>query len=132
MHRPPLQWWIEQDALPCGEMAERLPSEDIVVSAPMSFHGSASRIWKLTEGAEERWGRVILGALAVVLIAVAWTVILCWYLLWGLFLVPYRLIRRGQRKRQLEDVRHRELLAATQHGLSLTKPPPSGVETPSR
>ena len=29
-------------------VVERLPSEDVVVSAPMSFRGSAARIWKLT------------------------------------------------------------------------------------
>ena len=90
----------------------KLPSEEIVVSAPMSFHGSAARIWRLTDGTQETWALIALGALAALLIAVAWVVILCWYLFFGLLLVPYRLIRRGQRKRKLENARNQELLAA--------------------
>ena len=35
-----------------------------------------------------------------------------WYLLFGLFLVPYRLLRRGARKRKSEALRHREMLGA--------------------
>lgn len=38
--------------------------------------------------------------------------VLYWYLLFGLLLVPYRIIRRGQRKRRREELRHREMLAA--------------------
>jgi hypothetical protein len=91
----------------------RLASEDIVVSAPLSFHGSAARIWKLTRLApENQWATVALGAGAVLLIACAWILVLAWYVTWGLLLVPYRLIRRGQRKRKLDGARHRELLAA--------------------
>lgn len=92
----------------------KLRSEEIVVSAPMSFHGSAARIWRITDGAQETWAVIAMGALAVVLIAAAWAMILCWYLFFGLLVVPYRLIRRGQRKRKLEEARHRELLAASQ------------------
>ena len=88
--------------------AERLPSEDVVVSAPMSFHGSAVRIWKLTQREPEAaWT-----ALEVALIAVAWTVVVLWYLTFWFWLVPYRLIRRSQRKRRLEDARQRELVTA--------------------
>jgi hypothetical protein len=46
------------------------------------------------------------------LLPVWWLFILVWYLFFGLLLVPYRLIRRGQRKQRLEDARHREQLAA--------------------
>jgi hypothetical protein len=35
-----------------------------------------------------------------------------WYLTWGLFPVPYRVIRRGSRKRRRNALQHRELLAA--------------------
>jgi hypothetical protein len=37
-----------------------------------------------------------------------------WYLVWGFWLVPYRLLRRGARKRKAEMMRHRELLGAIQ------------------
>jgi len=38
--------------------------------------------------------------------------VLCWYAIFGLLLVPYRLLRRGQRKRDVAAKRHAELLAA--------------------
>ena len=50
------------------------------------------------------------------LILMAWAVILWWYLIFGLLLVPYRLIRRGQRKNRRQELRHREMLT-TMHNL---------------
>jgi hypothetical protein len=92
----------------------QLGSEDIVVSAPMSYHGSAARIWKITRrGSDATWAVLAIGAVAALLIVCAWVAVTCWYLFFGLLLVPYRLVRRGQRKRKLEEARHRELLAAT-------------------
>ena len=46
------------------------------------------------------------------LIACAWVLVLGWYVVFTVFLVPYRLIRRGQRKRNLQAAQHREMLAA--------------------
>jgi hypothetical protein len=95
-------------------MSQHLASERIVVSAPFSLHGSAARIWKVTErpgiNAYARYGLII--PLAVVLIVVAWVGVLCWYLFFGILVVPYRLIRRGSRKRKVASLRHRELLDA--------------------
>jgi hypothetical protein len=91
----------------------QLASEKIVVSAPLSFHGSAVRIWRITDLGGDNTAAVIgMGALAAILIGLAWILVLGWYLIFGLLLVPYRLIRRGQRKRKLEEARHRELLGA--------------------
>ena len=91
-------------------------SEDIVVSAPFSFAGSAVRIWRpLTQRAqasENGWATAGWYSLAVLTITFAWLGVASWYTIFGLLVVPYRLIRRSQRKRQLEDARHRELLAA--------------------
>jgi hypothetical protein len=95
-----------------------LPSERAVVAAPMSFAGSAERIWLLTSysPAGPGWKAGTLTALVyvgVILgIVVAWAVVLAWYFLWGIWLIPYRVIRRGQRKRRREELRHREMLAA--------------------
>jgi hypothetical protein len=90
----------------------KLASEHVVVAAPMSFAGSAARIWKLTGLTPNPYGRVALGIGAIVLISFAWTFVLSWYLFFGLLLVPYRLIRRGQRKSKREALMHREQLAA--------------------
>jgi hypothetical protein len=98
-----------------------LASEEIVVSAPMSFHGSAARIWRpLSHNAETTDNGLAAAGwymLAVLLVGFAWIGVLCWYLFFGLLVVPYRLIRRGQRKRKLEEARHRELLGAHQDRL---------------
>jgi hypothetical protein len=50
----------------------------------------------------------------VILIVFAWVMVTVWYLTWGLLLVPYRLVRRGARKRKVEALRHRELLGTIQ------------------
>lgn len=85
-----------------------MKSEQIVVSAPMSFDGSTRRLWKLTEN-EPKWLWV---PMVVVAIGTAWCAIVLWYMAFGLMLVPYRLLRRGSRKRKVEAERHREMMQA--------------------
>jgi len=60
------------------------------------------------------WKKAAVTGLAVVLVGVAWSLITVWYLVWGIWLVPYRLLRRGARKRKAEAMRHRELLGTIQ------------------
>jgi hypothetical protein len=91
---------------------QRLASEDIVVAAPMSFAGSAERIWKLTRTSDDTPTKIALYTVAIIGIGLAWVVVLAWYLFFGLLLVTYRLIRRGSRKRKLAAAQHRELLSA--------------------
>jgi hypothetical protein len=93
--------------------ASRLQSEKVVVSAPLSYAGSAARIWKLTQ-VDSPGAKAGLACLAVVLIAFAWAFVTCWYLFFGLWLVPYRLIRRGSRQRKRQALQHREMMAALQ------------------
>lgn len=95
----------------------------------MSFHGSAARIWRITEAADGGWQQVALAMAAGALIFVAWCVVLCWYLFFGLLVIPYRLIRRGQRKRKMEDLRHRELLATSTAALATAQQPPPPTQT---
>jgi hypothetical protein len=96
--------------------AVKLQSEKVVVGAPLSYAGSAARIWKLTGVTDQPAARIGLGAVAVLLIVCAWMVVTSWYLVFGLLLVPYRLIRRGQRKRKRQALQHRETIAAiTRH-----------------
>lgn len=92
--------------------AAKLESEKIVVAAPLSYAGSAARIWKLTGISENVAARIALAIAAIILIAGAWCFVTAWYVMWGLLLVPYRLIRRGSRKRKREALQHRELIAA--------------------
>jgi hypothetical protein len=90
----------------------KLKSEDVVVAAPLSYHGSAVRIWKLTRVHDHVAYKIALGICAVVLIVGAWVFVTAWYVVFGLLLVPYRLIRRGARKRKREALQHREMLDA--------------------
>lgn len=93
-------------------MAEKLASEQIVLSAPMSFHGSAVRIWKLTD--RKGVAKWIAIPVALVIILMVWCAVLVWYAVFGILLVPYRMLRRGSRKRKMESLRHRELLGAVE------------------
>jgi hypothetical protein len=92
--------------------AAKLESEKVVLAAPLSYAGSAARIWKLTGITDNAPARVALGVAALILIIGAWCFVTAWYLVWGLLLVPYRLMRRGSRKRKRENLQHRELLTA--------------------
>lgn len=94
--------------------ASKLQSEKVVVAAPLSFAGSAARIWKLVRLRPEPAARAGLGILAVLLIVVAWTCVLAWYAIFGLLLVPYRMVRRGSRQRKRQALQHREMMAAVQ------------------
>lgn len=90
----------------------KLASERVIINAPMSFAGSAQRALRLQENGEGalRWG--ILALVLFLLIPAWWSLVLVWYLTFGLLLVPYRLLRRGARKRKAEALRHREMLTA--------------------
>lgn len=91
-------------------MTQRLESEQVVVQAPMSYTGSAKRIWRWTKtgNAAVKWALAV--PAAIVAIPLMWVLVTGWYVVFGLLLVPYRLIRRGSRKRRLTDARHREML----------------------
>lgn len=92
----------------------RLASEDVIISAPMSYAGSAQRIIRLRRRAEGTKNLTAITALAILLIVLAWVLITVWYLMWGFLLVPYRIVRRGARKRKVEALRHRELMGTIQ------------------
>ena len=92
----------------------RLASEDVIINAPMSYAGAAQRLFRLRRRASSSGAKAAITGLAVVLTLVAWSLITVWYLVWGFWLVPYRLLRRGSRKRKAEALRHRELLGTIQ------------------
>lgn len=88
-----------------------MKSENIIIQSPTSFVGSARRIWLLT-----KLGHPLLKVLtvptALLLTAVAWVLCAVWLAVFGVLLVPWRLLRRGSRKRKQEARRHKEMLDA--------------------
>ena len=96
-------------------MSNKLASEKVVISAPFSFAGSAQRIWKMTN-VDNPFLKFILALIAIVFIMFAWMFVACWYfvmyVLFGILFIPWRLLRRGSRKRKQERLRHREVLDA--------------------
>jgi hypothetical protein len=102
----------------------RLDSEEVVLAAPMSFTGSAQRLWKLTRSTPDNvWAKAAIHTGVILLIGVMWMAVLCWYFIFGLWLVPYRLIRRGQRKHRMQELRHREMLTMM-HQMGQQQAPP--------
>jgi len=92
----------------------RLASEDVIINAPMSYAGSAQRIFRLRRRAHSGGAKAAVTVLAIVLVLLAWAVVTAWYVFWGLWLIPYRFLRRGARKRKAEALRHRELMGTIQ------------------
>jgi len=116
-----------------GPPAGTLASERVILSAPMSYASATQRIWRALEtvgrhipspapfqNCAVRTGLIILGLflraslflIGVVVNLVMVAVITVWCGIFGLLLVPYRLLRRGNRKRKVGALRHRERLDA--------------------
>ncbi len=117
----------------------RLASEDVIINAPMSYAGSAQRIMRIRRRAPAGWKLVAVTSLAILFVLAAWFCVTVWYLVWGLWLVPYRLLRRGARKRKAEAMRHRELMGTIQGSAAASAaaivaatavPPLSAIEPP--
>ena len=89
----------------------KLRSEQIVVSSPMSFTGSAKRIWKLTDQDAVAL-RILLIPICLILTFVAWIFVAIWTVIFGIFMIPYRIFRRGSRKDKVRNLQHREQLEA--------------------
>lgn len=97
-------------------MSDKLASEKVIISAPTSFIGSAQRIWRITDNSNVPLKWLVIVPTALLLISIAWTFILIWYFiifgLFGVFVIPFRLLTRGSRKRKRQAFQHRELLEA--------------------
>ena len=97
-------------------MSKKLASEKIVVSAPTSFSGSAARIWKMTDSDNATLKWLLLVPIAHCLIFMAWSLVAIWYViifgLFGIFVIPFRLLTRSGRNRKRNKLQHRELLEA--------------------
>lgn len=101
-------------------MSNRLASEKVIASAPTSFSGSAARIWKMTDSDNTALKWLLLVPIALCLIFMAWSLVAVWYFiifgLFGIFVIPFRLLTRSGRKRTRGKLQHRELLEAIRDG----------------
>lgn len=84
----------------------QLDSEKVTLSSPMSFNGSFTRLKKHMP---DIWA-------AILCLVLIWPIILIWYIiaygLFSVFTLPYRLIRRSNRKNKRSALQHRETLDA--------------------
>ena len=86
----------------------------------MSFSGSTGRTLNLLWHDKPPIVRFALGLwLIPALLFFWWCAIVVWYVAFGLLLAPYRLLRRGSRKRKREARMHEETLRAIRE----TRPP---------
>ncbi|MEY4648496.1 MAG: hypothetical protein RL009_912, partial [Actinomycetota bacterium] len=84
-----------------------------IIAAPMSFAGSLGRTLNWLWNGKELWFKLAIGWWAVMFVVMMWWMcIFLWYCVFGIFLVPYRLVRRGARKQKIEERRHKEMLEA--------------------
>ena len=97
-------------------MLNRQASEDVIINGPMSFVGAWQRSFRLARLLPWPAVRWVTWPLILLLVAAWWLLIAAWYVLvfsWAwILLIPYRLLRRGSRKRKMEARRHRELMSA--------------------
>ena len=102
-----------------GNMATKLSSKKVIVSAPTSFWGSAARIWKITNTDNELLKWLVLIPTALFLVFMAWSFVAIWYFvifgLFGIFVIPFRLLTRSGRNRKRNALQHRELLEAVRN-----------------
>jgi hypothetical protein len=100
-----------------AELSRRtLGSEQVILDAPMSFTGCTKRTLRFARDQQcQRWWSKTLAVSGLVLwLTLAYAVILCWYAVFGIWLVPYRLVRRSQRRDEQRRRQHAELLAGQQ------------------
>ena len=101
-----------QELVPAGTEQPVLLSEEVIVEAPFSYVGGTKRIVRSVRQWEHGTTLEQVGYWSVLLLGLpfVWMFVTTWYITFGLFLVPYRLIRRSHRKGKLEELRHREEL----------------------
>lgn len=94
-----------------GNQPHKYHSTQMVLSAPMSFVGAGARMRRLFKRLS--WKKKLLAYVPFVMILTLWwTFIMSWYVVFGMLVVPYRLFRRGHRRRRMEDQRQYELIEA--------------------
>lgn len=88
-------------------------SDDVIIQSPTSYTGATRRIWRMTRVRNPVVKWMLAVPVAILIVAFAWVLCTVWLVIFGIFLVPWRLLRRGSRKRKQEALRHQEVLAAS-------------------
>jgi hypothetical protein len=92
-------------------------SERMVIQSPTSMRGAFKRVANLRHRLPAEWPPVVRVAVMVpiyVLAVVAGALGLIWTVVLGVLAWPWRIMRRGSRKRKVEAQRHREMMATMQ------------------
>lgn len=93
------------------------------VAAPMSFAGATQRTLNWLWHDKSSGVKFGVGLWAIPTILTGWWgLILGWYVFFGLLLAPYRLVRRGSRKRKREAAMHKQMLQAVNAGKPVATP----------
>jgi Flp pilus assembly protein TadB len=96
-----------------------LPSEQVVLAAPLSWAGSTRRIWRnLRPGVDlaEGWRRAGRWTVLWLALAGAWLGVAMWYMTLASLVLPllvliiFRIVRRTQRRGDRNRQRHAELM----------------------
>jgi hypothetical protein len=74
-------------------MGEEAESGTNASGPPVTFMGSARRIWGITAITDHAWAKVPLAVVAVMVIAVVWCLVTIVYIFWAIFVVPTRRLR---------------------------------------
>lgn len=91
-------------------------SSQMRLAPVLSFAGATERLWTLTR-TDNPWLRYLLLIPAVtILVLLAWIFVAVYYVgmygVFGIVFLPWRILRRGSRKRKIERTRHEEVLSA--------------------
>ena len=85
----------------------------VAVASPMSFSGSTARTMNLLWHDRPVALKIAVSSWLIPVILICWWALdLVWYCLFGILLIPYRILRRGSRKRKREGRMYDELLDA--------------------
>ena len=98
-------------------MSDQLASSRVVVSAPMSFAGAYGRTMNWFWRGRPTWVKAAIAWWTIPLIlTIWWGTIVGWYLVifvvFGIFVIPWRLFRRSSRKQKQQQMQHQEMLDA--------------------
>lgn len=91
---------------------DTLDSEKVILESPMSFTGATKRIWPemMDKNVNKYVKWLLLFPMTLFVLYIVYAVIFTWYMIFGLLLLPFRLMMRSSRNKKKQEMQHRELL----------------------